>query len=601
MALIRCSECDGQVSDKAVSCPHCGAPAAVALRKARKHTCDECEGEVEPEATACPHCGAPLDTSSDSSEPPPSEKPEPSARVRHRDRPSRPSEASSSRVSPVTKKYYLLGGIVFAAALGAFAIRALMSSADDPLTANGEDAPSVEEKPPPQHLPGPFSELRIGAPLAELTSKFPAAGNLDACRVHLVGGDDQVAPTVPGAEDKPASRCARAHDVAGLSAEEAELAAKMASDFFGSNSRAVSMALGSVEYIAGQVRGAVRAKTVDEGAVFAASGEVATAYDAVLHASAKLFDGSRQFSKPRSARRPIAAVIQEDCSALDAERVRAYVRGDYSLGTLDGAARRRVANGKCRQPYVSREGDFRREFVRRTGGFAGIGLARATRGEKRLDPDDASTYSVYSMRSKLDAKSAKLGVLLANKLEQTEAFWNGAIAVSSPNDDATSWGMAIVWPSDGKISRVLVNIRKKDDLGSLAEKLENVYGRPDSARGSITTWKLEEGVSATLDIGAAAALVIEAAPSKPRKKKPAEPKPETSADAAPTASALASAEPAVDPVAKEVQGSGTTGLPSPPPPPPVPEPPPPSPEADPYEAPAPPPAGNDGTYDPDGL
>lgn len=26
MALIKCSECGGQVSDKAASCPHCGAP-----------------------------------------------------------------------------------------------------------------------------------------------------------------------------------------------------------------------------------------------------------------------------------------------------------------------------------------------------------------------------------------------------------------------------------------------------------------------------------------------------------------------------------------------------------------------------------------------
>ncbi len=29
MALVKCAECEGQVSDKAKSCPHCGAPIAL--------------------------------------------------------------------------------------------------------------------------------------------------------------------------------------------------------------------------------------------------------------------------------------------------------------------------------------------------------------------------------------------------------------------------------------------------------------------------------------------------------------------------------------------------------------------------------------------
>jgi len=31
MALIKCHECSGQVSDHARTCPHCGAPVIVAL------------------------------------------------------------------------------------------------------------------------------------------------------------------------------------------------------------------------------------------------------------------------------------------------------------------------------------------------------------------------------------------------------------------------------------------------------------------------------------------------------------------------------------------------------------------------------------------
>ncbi|GHH52439.1 zinc-ribbon domain-containing protein [[Pseudomonas] boreopolis] len=33
MALIQCSECGRQISDKASACPSCGAPAAVAMRQ----------------------------------------------------------------------------------------------------------------------------------------------------------------------------------------------------------------------------------------------------------------------------------------------------------------------------------------------------------------------------------------------------------------------------------------------------------------------------------------------------------------------------------------------------------------------------------------
>src|ERR1700694_1537034 len=51
MALVTCSECQSQVSDKAVSCPHCGN---VFTR------CPECGTEVRPGAAACANCGYPL-------------------------------------------------------------------------------------------------------------------------------------------------------------------------------------------------------------------------------------------------------------------------------------------------------------------------------------------------------------------------------------------------------------------------------------------------------------------------------------------------------------------------------------------------------------
>ena len=54
MALIKCSECGQMVSDKASTCPKCGAPIVVPV------TCKECGQSVSPNAVTCPNCGAPL-------------------------------------------------------------------------------------------------------------------------------------------------------------------------------------------------------------------------------------------------------------------------------------------------------------------------------------------------------------------------------------------------------------------------------------------------------------------------------------------------------------------------------------------------------------
>lgn len=53
MALIKCTECGQMVSDKAVSCPNCGAPIE------RKVKCEDCGCEMPADAAACPNCGCP--------------------------------------------------------------------------------------------------------------------------------------------------------------------------------------------------------------------------------------------------------------------------------------------------------------------------------------------------------------------------------------------------------------------------------------------------------------------------------------------------------------------------------------------------------------
>lgn len=51
MALIKCSECDKMISDRAVSCPFCGGPVPKTIE------CPECKSSVPETSTTCPDCG----------------------------------------------------------------------------------------------------------------------------------------------------------------------------------------------------------------------------------------------------------------------------------------------------------------------------------------------------------------------------------------------------------------------------------------------------------------------------------------------------------------------------------------------------------------
>ena len=54
MALIRCSECGHEVSDKASTCPNCGCPIEKGL------VCSECGNGLNPNDEICPKCGNPI-------------------------------------------------------------------------------------------------------------------------------------------------------------------------------------------------------------------------------------------------------------------------------------------------------------------------------------------------------------------------------------------------------------------------------------------------------------------------------------------------------------------------------------------------------------
>jgi len=54
MALIECSECSKEVSDKAGSCPHCGAP--ISTSDVTLVLCWSCKKEYPENLDACPYC-----------------------------------------------------------------------------------------------------------------------------------------------------------------------------------------------------------------------------------------------------------------------------------------------------------------------------------------------------------------------------------------------------------------------------------------------------------------------------------------------------------------------------------------------------------------
>lgn len=51
MALMKCSECGKEMSDKALNCPHCGHENTICY-------CTECGAKVKKSDSVCPSCGA---------------------------------------------------------------------------------------------------------------------------------------------------------------------------------------------------------------------------------------------------------------------------------------------------------------------------------------------------------------------------------------------------------------------------------------------------------------------------------------------------------------------------------------------------------------
>lgn len=63
MALIKCSNCGKEISDKAKVCPQCGQPVVLTPAIPEEKTpilCEECGTEIPHGVDACPNCGCPV-------------------------------------------------------------------------------------------------------------------------------------------------------------------------------------------------------------------------------------------------------------------------------------------------------------------------------------------------------------------------------------------------------------------------------------------------------------------------------------------------------------------------------------------------------------
>ena len=62
MALLKCEDCGGEVSSRAQSCPHCGAPIESPQEPAALLLCPDCSTTVPADAEQCPSCGCATDS-----------------------------------------------------------------------------------------------------------------------------------------------------------------------------------------------------------------------------------------------------------------------------------------------------------------------------------------------------------------------------------------------------------------------------------------------------------------------------------------------------------------------------------------------------------
>ncbi|MCA9621182.1 MAG: hypothetical protein KC731_19305 [Myxococcales bacterium] len=396
----------------------------------------------------------------------------------------------------MSKTTFILGAI----AVTIFSVSACKGDTKGGSEATASATATAEAKPARTSLPAPFASVYLGMPRAELLKEYPPEGKVDACQVRLLGPKSYA----PEVKPKPHGRCVTVDDVAGLSVDEVSHVIDVGEAIDAERANLVSDGL---LLTVAQIRGALRAGLLPIEALTAASEPGKSEAQSVLFTAAVLLDGSSKFAAAQSSRRPIGASFKEDCGGVDPDAARAYAKGELTLGQIDTEARKRVAYGKCRGPYVRNEQTHRRQFVALTGGLAAMGLARAAAKDGKLIAEAPATYQTYTTRSGLKPPVAKLGVLVATALEETEKYFSDAVVITGGSDAKGDFSSALVWIDGGVVSRVLLNL-SLPDVDVLKTELTKTYGEPTSSEGSVVTWKTKTRDDVRLDVGGAQALIV---------------------------------------------------------------------------------------------
>lgn len=371
-----------------------------------------------------------------------------------------------------------------------------------------EKSAAEQPKPPAPQLPPPYGALRIGMSLEELAAPFSAVRSVGACNVKLLGRAAVRAPKTPGSDKQANASCASDLAIGGMTDNELLALSTVLARNSGGDSAAFADLLNGALLISAQVRGTVRAGYLSDQEIYeAAGGGSLTAFDAVVRVTGSFLDGARRFARDTAGKYAIGATLdRENCESLDPEKIRRFVLGEFGRsGTVTEAEK---SAARCGGRLLRRFGSLGNEMVSISGAIAGVGLARGMRGDRKVDPADERTYAYYRQRTGMRPRAAKVGVIIANALEQTEAYWNGAIELTGPKESSGPWGTAVVWLHGGRLARVLVNIADAEKLEGLPGLVTSSLGAAASTDGTITAWKLADGVQAVLDIGAAGSLVL---------------------------------------------------------------------------------------------
>lgn len=392
--------------------------------------------------------------------------------------PGRPRSPDSTVRMPRSEKMHrwvtIVVSVVIVACAVSLTVYALMTQTEpDVVTADPT---------PRGSLPVPFEALSIGMSREDLEAEFPPTESLDDCHFSVVADSAPWSPSGPAH-----ARCIHVAAVAGPTVEErASIAAAIHERH--DDAEAALLERGFIRALA-HVRGASRAGLVEDRQLLEAFGQTgASLPETVFGVSMELAEGTLRLFSNRAQQRNVDAMMDDECTAISADRVAAFVRGELE-----------VRRSRCR-----RRADGRRvaaNILEAGGAIVGIGAAGASAA-------DARSLRAMRREAELDEPHAGLVVHLAEQAEALEAFFDGAIVLIAEEGAQTTWAFAIAWLDEDRVTRLLLSLNSGEHIERLESFLGPELGHVSSSDPTHVHWD-GSGWRARLD-HAALALIVEA-------------------------------------------------------------------------------------------